>query len=64
MKLISIQLYNYRPFYGLTPEIVFASRDGQNTTVIHGNNGAGKTAILNAFTWVLYERFTPGLSNC
>ncbi len=63
MKLISIQLYNYRPFYGKTPAIEFASREGQNTTVIHGNNGSGKTAILNAFTWVLYERFTPGLSS-
>jgi DNA sulfur modification protein DndD len=63
MKLISIQLYNYRPFYGQTPEIEFASREGKNTTVIHGNNGSGKTAILNAFTWVLYERFTPGLSS-
>jgi DNA sulfur modification protein DndD len=62
MKLISIELYNYRPFYGQTPEIIFASKEGKNTTVIHGNNGAGKTAILNAFTWVLYERFTPGFA--
>lgn len=42
MKLISIQLYNYRPFYGQTPEIEFASREGKNTTVIHGNNGSVK----------------------
>jgi DNA sulfur modification protein DndD len=62
MKLISIQLYNYRPFYGQTPEITFATKEGKNTTVIHGNNGAGKTAILNAFTWVLYEKFTLGLA--
>lgn len=62
MKILSIQLYNYRPFYSETPEIIFASKEGQNTTVIHGNNGAGKTAILNAFTWVLYEKFTPGLA--
>ncbi|MEH2102553.1 MAG: AAA family ATPase [Nostoc sp.] len=55
-------MYNYRPFYGETPEILLASRAGNNTTVIHGNNGAGKTAILNAFTWVLYEKFTPGLA--
>jgi DNA sulfur modification protein DndD len=62
MKIILIQLCNYRPFYGETPEIVLASREGQNTTVIHGNNGAGKTAILNAFTWVLYDKFTLGLA--
>lgn len=62
MKILSIQLCNYRPFYGETPEILLASREGHNATVIHGNNGAGKTAILNAFTWVLYEKFTPGLA--
>lgn len=57
MKLISIQLCNFRQFYGKTPEIYFASGE-RNTTVIHGNNGAGKTTLLNAFTWTLYEKFT------
>lgn len=57
MRLISLQLCNFRQFYGKTPEIYFASGD-RNTTVIHGNNGAGKTTLLNAFTWALYEKFT------
>ena len=47
MKLISLQLYNFRQFYGKTPQIKFASGT-ENTTVIHGNNGAGKTALLNS----------------
>ncbi|MEM6612409.1 MAG: AAA family ATPase, partial [Cyanobacteria bacterium P01_C01_bin.72] len=34
-----------------------------NTTVIYGNNGAGKTSILNAFTWVLYEKFTAAFAS-
>ncbi|NEP41396.1 MAG: AAA family ATPase [Okeania sp. SIO2G4] len=57
MKLISIILCNFRQFYGKTPEIILASGQ-KNTTIIHGNNGAGKTTIMNAFTWVLYEKFS------
>ena len=45
MRLISLQLYNFRQFYGKTPEIKFSCGQ-ENTTVIYGNNGSGKTAIL------------------
>ena len=62
MKLIHLQLCNFRQFYGKTPQLKFAS-GVQNTTVIYGNNGAGKTTILNAFTWVLYERFTAAFAS-
>lgn len=62
MKLMSIRLCNFRQFYGKTPEIVLAWGE-RNTTIIHGNNGAGKTTLLNAFTWVLYERFTPAFAS-
>lgn len=61
MKLISIQLCNFRQFYGKTPEIIFASGE-RNTTMIHGNNGAGKTTLMNAFTWVLYEKFSAAFA--
>ena len=70
MKLNYLQLCNFRQFYGKTPQIIFASGDrvsaqptGRNTTVIYGNNGAGKTSILNAFTWVLYEKFTAAFAS-
>lgn len=62
MKLIYLQLCNFRQFYSKTPQIEFASGE-KNTTVIYGNNGAGKTTILNAFTWVLYERFTAAFAS-
>ncbi|TAF03126.1 MAG: ATP-binding protein, partial [Nostocales cyanobacterium] len=62
MKLTSIKLCNFRSFYGQTPEILIASGDFRNTTIIHGNNGAGKTSLLNAFTWVLYEKFTAAFA--
>ncbi|MGD1704946.1 AAA family ATPase [Dapis sp. BLCC M229] len=61
MKLISIILCNFRQFYGKTPEIILASGK-QNTTIIHGNNGSGKTTIMNAFTWVLYEKFSAAFA--
>jgi DNA sulfur modification protein DndD len=62
MKLISLQLCNFRQFYGKTPVIKLASGEN-NTTVIHGNNGSGKTTLLNAFTWVLYEKFTAAFAS-
>lgn len=61
MKLISITLNNYRQFYG-KQEILFASSDKNlNITVLHGFNGSGKTAFLNAFIWCLYGETTPDL---
>ncbi|XZN91493.1 MAG: AAA family ATPase [Microcoleus sp.] len=61
MKLISLVLCNFRQFYGKSPEIKLAGGK-QNTTVIHGNNGSGKTALMNAFTWVLYEKFSAAFA--
>ncbi|MBW4643246.1 MAG: AAA family ATPase [Goleter apudmare HA4340-LM2] len=63
MKLTSIKLCNFRSFYGKTPEIAIAGGDVLNTTVIHGNNGSGKTSLLNAFTWVLYEKFSAAFAS-
>lgn len=63
MKLTSIKLCNFRSFYGKTPEIVLAGGDIRNTTIIHGNNGSGKTSLLNAFTWVLYDKFTAAFAS-
>ncbi|MDZ8227192.1 AAA family ATPase [Nostoc sp. ChiVER01] len=63
MKLTSIKLCNFRSFYGTTPEMLLASGDAQNTTIIHGNNGSGKTSLLNAFTWVLYDKFSAAFAS-
>jgi len=62
MKLISLKMHNFRQFYGTTPLIKFAS-DETNVTVIHAENGAGKTALLNAFTWLLYDSYTKGFGS-
>ncbi|MCC5646708.1 AAA family ATPase [Nostoc sp. CHAB 5824] len=63
MKLTSIKLCNFRSFYGTTPEMILAGGDIRNTTIIHGNNGSGKTSLLNAFTWVLYEKFSAAFAS-
>ncbi|MCC5629748.1 AAA family ATPase [Nostoc sphaeroides CHAB 2801] len=63
MKLTSIKLCNFRSFYGTTPEIILAGGNAQNTTIIHGNNGSGKTSLLNAFTWVLYDKFSAAFAS-
>ncbi|NJK38824.1 MAG: AAA family ATPase [Oscillatoriales cyanobacterium SM2_3_0] len=54
MKLTSLRLFNFRQFYGETPQISLAAGEPHKITVIHGNNGGGKTSLLNAFIWVLY----------
>ncbi|WGV25995.1 AAA family ATPase [Halotia branconii] len=63
MKLTSVKLCNFRSFYGTTPEMLLAGGNIHNTTVIHGNNGTGKTSLLNAFTWVLYEKFSAAFAS-
>lgn len=62
MKLLSLRLENFRQFENQVV-LEFAHGPGRNVTVIHGANGSGKTALLNAFTWVLYGQFTDALEN-
>jgi len=59
MKLQSITLENFRQFYG-RQTINFSEHADKNVTVVYAPNGGGKTALLNAFTWVLYGETTPG----
>lgn len=62
MKLLALKLCNFRSFYG-EHSLMLAKSEERNITVIHGNNGSGKTALLNAFTWTLYEKFTAALAS-
>ena len=50
----SIELFNFRQFKGKT-HIVFADDIEKNVTVILGNNTFGKTTLLQAFNWCLYD---------
>ncbi|HEY3821773.1 MAG TPA: AAA family ATPase [Polyangiaceae bacterium] len=59
MRLQELRITNFRQFHG-QQEVTFAS-GAKNITVIHGYNGSGKTALLNAFVWCLYGRVTDDL---
>ena len=54
MKIHSIHIENYRQYKGPI-DIEFSLDNDKNFTVIEGTNGAGKTNLLNAITWCLYE---------
>ncbi len=53
MKLKTLTIRNFRQFYGEV-SITFSTDEKASVTVIHGENGAGKTSLLNAFKWTLY----------
>lgn len=53
MIIESVTLRNFRQYYG-EQVIEFSQSNNRNVTVIHGENGSGKTALLNAFSWCLY----------
>lgn len=52
MKLHYIKLKNYRQYR--ETKIVFSTSQDQHITIIQGNNGVGKSNLLNAITWCLY----------
>jgi len=54
MKLISMQLYNFKNFHGLSNPIEFGCSGDKNITVIIGGAGSGKTNIRKALIWLLY----------
>ncbi|MYL22001.1 AAA family ATPase [Halobacillus litoralis] len=55
MIIKKLSLCNFRQYYG-EQVLEFSSTDDKNVTVIHGENGSGKTALLNSFNWVLYNK--------
>ncbi|KZX12815.1 AAA family ATPase [Methanobrevibacter curvatus] len=52
MKLKTVKIYNFRQYRDV--EIDFAREKDRSFTVIRGNNGTGKTTLLNALSWCLY----------
>ena len=58
MVLEKLILTNFRQFYD-TNELEFSTDARRNVTLIHGENGVGKTTILNSILWCLFEYVTP-----
>ena len=48
MKIKQLKLQNYGRFEDLTIDFAPTEKSGSNVTVIVGNNGAGKSQILQA----------------
>ena len=55
MRLRKITFDHFRQFYG-HQELILASDESRNVTLIHAENGIGKTTILNAVLWAFYGR--------
>ena len=63
MLLQKLKLVNFRQFYSDATVIEFSTDIDKNITLIHGENGIGKTTILNAILWCLYEKLTHDFEN-
>ena len=57
MLINSIEISNFRQFYG-RQKIQFSTDAKKNITLIHAENGVGKTALLNAILWCFYNKTT------
>jgi DNA sulfur modification protein DndD len=64
MRIDLVKLKNFRPY--VNEEIKFSiDEKKKNFTIIQGANGAGKSSLLNAITWCLYDEeihLTKGLT--
>jgi DNA sulfur modification protein DndD len=57
MILHTIKMKDWRCFYG-SSEIQFSTDSEKNVTLIHAENGVGKTTLLNALLWCFYGTTT------
>lgn len=55
MIIKSIALNNFRQYKGAQSPILFSTDKERNVTVILGINTSGKTTLIQAFEWCLYE---------
>lgn len=62
MLIKKIVLTNFRQFYG-EQSIHFSTNEDKNVTLIHAENGVGKTALLNAILWCFFKTFTPNFKD-
>lgn len=55
MLIRKLELDNFRQFIG-HQEIIFSTDRDHNVTVLIGKNTSGKTTIIRAFEWILYNK--------
>jgi DNA sulfur modification protein DndD len=61
LKLVSLRVKDFRRFYG-DQEINFSTDNKKTFTIIHAENGTGKSNLLNAINWCLYGELVKGTS--
>jgi DNA sulfur modification protein DndD len=57
MQIKSIHLKDFRQFYG-EQKLDFAIDTKKNVTLIHAENGVGKTTLLNSILWTFFGKTT------
>lgn len=62
MKFLTLELENWSSYGGSDNKVTFAKTHGSEITVITAKNGAGKTSILKAFSFVLYGSVNPSIA--
>lgn len=62
MLLRTITMKNFRQYHGQV-NLSFAVSKTKNVTVIHGENGVGKTSLLNAIKWAFFGKVTNNFRN-
>ncbi|MCB1193847.1 MAG: AAA family ATPase [Leptospiraceae bacterium] len=55
MLIKNIKLSNFRIYKG-EQKVTFSTNKKENVTVVLGDNSCGKTTLIQAFQWVLYEK--------
>ena len=55
MLIKKLILHNFRQYIG-TQEIEFSTDSERNVTVLIGVNTSGKTTLVRAFEWILYNK--------
>lgn len=55
MIIHKLEMYNFRQYIG-QQEVAFSTDPEKNVTVLIGVNTSGKTTIIRAFEWCLYEK--------
>jgi len=62
MKLETLKLVDFKPFYG-EHEIEFSTNESKPITLFIGENGHGKTTIMNAINWALTDTYTAAFTD-
>jgi DNA sulfur modification protein DndD len=62
MLIQKVVLNNFRQFYG-EQTLRFSTHEHKNVTLIHAENGVGKTALLNAILWCFFKTTTSNFKD-